>query len=173
MDSGATHFYIAPNAPHGLLDTSAATIKIVTANGQVSTSATRDTLPISQLAADFPTTGYIMSAFTNTLIGVGSICDADCTIVFNKKEVNVLSPEGKTILQGWRENKIPRLWRFALKPNNIGIQNYTTTNQKISAANSAYDLPSIEAIVRYMHTAAGFSVKSTWLKEIKKGNFEA
>ena len=39
VDSGATHFYIAPNAPHEPLDTSAATIKVGTVNEQVATSA--------------------------------------------------------------------------------------------------------------------------------------
>ena len=37
VDSGATHLYIVPNAPHGPLDTSADTIKVGTANGQVVT----------------------------------------------------------------------------------------------------------------------------------------
>ena len=57
VDSGATHLYIAPNAPHGPLDTSADTIKVGTANGQVATSAAKATLTIPQLAAEFPTTG--------------------------------------------------------------------------------------------------------------------
>ena len=61
VDSGATHLYIAPTAPHGTLKTSDAIIKLGTANGQVATSASKYTLPIPQLAADFPTTGYIMS----------------------------------------------------------------------------------------------------------------
>ena len=114
-----------------------------------------------------------MPEFTNTLIGVGPICDAKCTVVFNKKNVTVLSPEGKPILQGCREKKIPRLWRFALKPNDRIIKDYTTANQKIPAAHSAYNLLSIEDLVRYMHAAAGFPVKYIWLKAIKKVNFES
>ena len=39
------------------------------------------------------------------------------------------------------------------------------------AAHIAYNLPSVESLVRYMHVAAGFPVKSTYLKAIKKGNF--
>ena len=66
--SWATHLYIAPNAPHGPLDTSATKIIVGTANGQVATSSAKATLPIPKLAADFPTTGYIMPTFTNTLI---------------------------------------------------------------------------------------------------------
>ena len=84
VDSGATHLYIAPNAPHGPLDTGAAAIKLGTENGQVATSAAKDTLNIPQLAADFPTTGYIMPSLTNTLIGVGPIRDAKCNAVFKK-----------------------------------------------------------------------------------------
>ena len=85
VDSGTTHLYIAPNVPTRPLDTSAATIKVGTANGQVSTSAEKANLPIPQLAAEFPTMGYIIPYFTNTLIGVGPICDANCTIVFKKR----------------------------------------------------------------------------------------
>ena len=97
-----------------------------------------------------------MPPFTDTLIGVGPICDANCTVVFKKKDVTVLSPEGKPIIRGWREKELPRLWRFALKPNYNSIMDYTTTNQTTPAAHVAYDLPSIEALFQYMHAAAGF-----------------
>ena len=107
MDSGATQIYIAQNAPHGLLDTSSSTLTVGTANGKVETSAAQATLPIPKFSADFPTTGYIMPDFTNTLIGFGPICDVNCTVLFKKNDVTVLSPEGKPILQGWRENKLP------------------------------------------------------------------
>jgi hypothetical protein len=32
---------------------------------------------------------------------------------------------------------------------------------------SAYDLPSVEALLKYFHVAAGFPVKDTWLRAIK------
>ena len=111
-----------------------------------------------------------MPSFTNTLIGVGTICDADCEVLFTKKDVVVISPEGKTILTGWREKKPPNIWRFVLKPN--GQEKIdTTTNLITTSAQNAYNMPSLEALVRYMHEAAGFPVKSTWLRETKKGNF--
>ena len=171
VDSGATHLYISPTAPHGPPDTITATIKIGTANGQVETSAENSTLPIPQLTADFPTTVYIMPSFTNTLIGVGPICDANYTVVFKINNVTVLAPEGQTILTGWRDRKLPILWRFALKPNGNIITDYTTTNQTTSPAHSAYNLPSTEALVVYMHAEAGLPVNYTFIKAIKKGNF--
>ena len=114
-----------------------------------------------------------MPTFTNTLIGVGPICDAHFTVVFSKEYVTVLSPKGKPILQGWRENKLPRLWQFALSPDDRKEKIYTTKSQEGPEANSVYDLPSVEALVRYMHAAAGFPVKSTWIKAIKHGNYNS
>ena len=73
VDSGATHLYIAPLAPHGHLNKKATQITVGTTNGQMVQSTETATLPIPQLAADLPTTRYIMPSFTNTLIGVGPI----------------------------------------------------------------------------------------------------
>ena len=101
VDSGATHLYIAPNATHGTLDTSASRIIVGKSNGQVAISTANATLLFPQLASDFPTTGYIIPTFTNTLIGIGPICDANYTVVFNKHDVTVFSPEGKPILWWW------------------------------------------------------------------------
>ena len=84
VDSGSTYLYIAPTAPHGLKDTSAATIKVGKANGQVESSAAKATIHIPQLASAFHTKGYIIQSFNSTLIGVGPICDANCTVVFKK-----------------------------------------------------------------------------------------
>ena len=111
-----------------------------------------------------------MPSFTNMLVGVGTICDADCIVVFNKQDVTVLSPKGKPIITGWRENKLPRLWRFALKATEELIIYHTSTRQTTPEVHSEYDKPSVEALVRYMHAAAGFPVKCTWLREIKKVN---
>ena len=39
------------------------------------------------------------------------------------------------------------------------------------ALHNVYDLPSIEPAIRYLHAAAGFPTKATWLKAIRKGNY--
>ena len=114
-----------------------------------------------------------MPAFTNTLIGVGNICDADCTVVFKKKDITVLSPKGEPIIQGWREENLPRIWRVALSSNKKQKEPNTTTSQNRPEASNVYDLPSMEALVRHMHAAAGFPVRSAWLKAIKNGNFNS
>ena len=171
MDSDTNHLYIAPSAPHGPPDTSAATISVGKANGQVENSLEKATLPIPQLAADLTTTGYIMPSFTNTIVGVGPICDADCTVVFTKQDVTLLSPKREAIITGWREKKLPKLCSFALKPTEEMIKNHTSTRLTTPAAHSAYNRQSVEVLVPYMHTAAGFLVKDTCIIAIKKVTF--
>ena len=39
------------------------------------------------------------------------------------------------------------------------------------SAFSAYNLPIVEVIVHYLHAAAGFPVKSTWMAAIKSVNY--
>ena len=84
--------YIAPNAPYGKMNTTKKKVLVGTANGQVASSIAKSMLPIPKLNADFPTKGYMIPTFTNTLIGVGPICVANFTVVFRKEDVTVLSP---------------------------------------------------------------------------------
>jgi hypothetical protein len=46
-----------------------------------------------------------------------------------------------------------------------------TTRKTLRQASSVYDLPSTEQAIKWMHTVCGYSVKSTWLKAIKAGNY--
>ena len=129
VDSDANHFYIALSAPHGPPNTSASHISVGTVNGHVERLSATATLPILQLEADFPTTGYIMPSLTNTPVGVGIICDEDCTFFFTNKYVTVLLPGGNPILTGWIEKELPRLWRFVLKPTKELILHHTTESR--------------------------------------------
>ena len=56
---------------------------------------------------------------------------------------------------------------MALRSETQREQKYTTTNQKGPEAHSVYDLPSVEALVRYMHAAAGSQLSLHGLKQLK------
>ena len=43
--------------------------------------------------------------------------------------------------------------------------------QTTEAVNNRYELPSTAKVVRYLHAAAGFPPKATWLKAIHAGNY--
>ena len=100
---------------------------------------------------------------------------------FHKFTVTIYDLQGIPLLQGWQDSKGSKLWCFSLRPQNFTPyyaekygQAFTVIPKSKSSdlqAFSAYDLPNVEALVRYVHVAAGFPVKSTWLDAIKAGNF--
>ena len=59
-----------------------------------------------------------------------------------------------------------------MKPTEELLMYYTPKRQTTPSEYSVYDVPSMEAIVQYMHAASRFPVNSSWLRAIKKGNFE-
>ena len=93
--------------------------------------------------------------------------------MFTSKDVKVYSARGLPILTGWRETHMPKMWRFAMSPNEEPTTPATPGNNRTSLrAYSAYSLPSVEALVRYLHTASGFPPKHTWINATKAGNFD-
>ena len=57
---------------------------------------------------------------------------------------------------------------ITVKNTSANIKNTTTTLVKYSS----YDLPSVKALIRYLHTAVVFPVQSTWLASIKAGHYK-
>ncbi len=73
---------------------------------------------------------------------------------------------GKPVLQGWRDSN--GLWRLSSDQSK-----QLPSKQKINEqAANVYSLPSIEQTIRYLHAAAGFPTKDTWVKAIKRGNYK-
>ena len=50
------------------------------------------------------------------LMGLGNICDTECSMYFHKCKVTIYDPHGLPLLQGWQENKGAKLWQFSLRP---------------------------------------------------------
>ena len=48
-----------------------------------------------------------MPGFRNTLIGLGPLCDADCTVTFTHEALIVQDTRGTPVLTGWREASGP------------------------------------------------------------------
>ena len=103
-----------------------------------------------------------MPGFLHTLIGVGLLCDSECTVTFTRAAVIVRDARGIPVLAGWREHSGPRLYRIALQTGEENLPTMPhTENRTTLEAYSAYDLPSVEALIRYVHAAAGYPVRST------------
>ena len=128
----------------------------------------------SELPSDFPIKGHVIKGFHEKLVGIGPIYDAKYLVLFNDDAVTIISPTGTHVLTGWREDTGNYLWRMLLLPDAKDVtpeaQSPGVTATSL-AANSAYDLPSVEALVQYFHAAAGYPVTDTWLKAIKVDNY--
>ena len=163
--------YFAAYAPIVNVNLSSPSVKEGTATGQTQQSTGTGGLNLPQLPSGFPLTGHIIPGFSHTLIGVGPLCDADCTVTFTHESVIVRDMRGTPVLTRWRENSGPRLWIIALQPGeeNLPIMHHTE-NMATLEAYSAYNLPSVAEIIRYFHAATGYPVRSTWLTAISAGS---
>ena len=100
IDSRATGIHFAPDAPVHHKDPQAPPITVGTASGQVQRSSGSASLDLPQLPGAFLRTGHIMPGFQHTLIGVGPICDANFSVLFNPVSVKIFEPTGRLILSG-------------------------------------------------------------------------
>ena len=100
------------------------------------------------------------------------MCDSNCTVTFTKHAVNIYSSSGTSISTGWRETNGPRLWCMSIITNRLDMPPLPDVHKNNALqALSEYDLPSVEALIRQFHAAADLTVRDTWLKPIKEGNF--
>ena len=76
------------------------------------------------------------------------------------------------MLTGWREATGSRIWRIDLQPGESNLPSMPNNeNMATLISYSAYDLPSIAALIRYSHAAVGYPFWSTWFKKIGAGNY--
>ena len=107
-----------------------------------------------------------MPSFHHNLMGIRPLCDHDCRVLFERKAVTVFAQDGNVLLRGWREKTGSKLWRFSLKPRGHGklpaaMATGPATMAMGPAAHNTHELPSVGALVRYLHACAGFPVRST------------
>ena len=114
-----------------------------------------------------------MQGFQQMLIGIGPICYAGFTVTFSEDAVIVHDDAKPVILSGYRDPKVPpALWYFNLLPAPKAVPvPVATCHQASLGAYIAHNLPSVAALVRYLHYVAGFPIKDTWLRAIKAGNY--
>ena len=174
VDYGATDIYFYTDAPIVNIELSAKKVKVGTLTGQNQQSTRTGELDLPHIPLGFPIKGNLMSGFRHNLIGVGPLCDADCTVIFTREAVIVRYQQGTAVLTGWCEASGSRLWRIDLQPGESNLTSMPkNANMATLAAYSAYDPPRIADLIRYFHSAAGYPVQSTRLKAISAGNYSS
>ena len=109
----------------------------------------------------------------NLLLSVPTLATKGYTTIFHAGNVGVdvynaktvaITAKAKPVLQGWQESS--GLWRMECCAN-ADEDNRRNTE----SANNLYDLPSIPAAIRFLHAAAGYPAKATWLRAIKNRHY--
>ncbi len=124
------------------------------------------------------------------MVSVPKLADAGYTTVFHpgKQGVTIhgtntvsIHQRCKPVLQGWRDKN--GLWQLGYDFDASIMIRQTKEQQHTSAAPSraaplqhesaanVYSLPSISWVIRYLHAAAGFPTKDSWLKAIANGHY--
>jgi hypothetical protein len=172
VDSGATSSFVRPEENLPITGLSS---KIVRLPDGSSIQATHTTmLPFKSLSAEARKADVLPGLRPNSLVSVGKFADADYTTIFHPRGEGVtvhakntfrLKTFRKPVLQGWRDaNGLWRLSREEQKPIRV-------SRSKTEIAASVYSLPSIPQTIRYLHAAAGFPTKDSWIKAINNGNY--
>ena len=139
-------------------------VTVGTEMGQTQKSTGTGNLSLTHIPSDITIKGHLMTGFIHTLIGVGPLCDADCTVTFTWEAVIVHDKKVTDVLTGWREAICPRLWRISLQPGESNMSSIPNDSKQATLdAYSDYDLPRVADLIRYFHSAAGYPVRSTWL----------
>ena len=105
----------------------------------------------------------------NSLLSVIKFADAKYVTVLTSDEVLIFDDLGdlkltitqEAILKGWR-CKTTGLWRVPLTPVMLDKKEDTILLDRPNpkhAINSAYELPSTEQLIRYLHACAGYPTK--------------
>jgi hypothetical protein len=156
------------------------------ATGEARTSTGAAVLAIPGIPSRHARTGHIIPGFTNNLLSLGKLCDADCTAYIDKHKLEVHNKEGHKILHGTRDSAGPRLWRVdiasrpeptptAPPPTPILCMETITTPKPPCTATKLHvqtlDLPNTPALITYHHATAGYPIKQTWLDAIKRGAY--
>ena len=124
-------------------------------------------LPLEQLSKK-AREADILPGLKTPLVSVNKMAEEGYTTIFHPGEEGVTVHKQGTVsittteppvLQGCKK-KGATLWTIS-----------ADDDTKKERVNKVYDLPSINQTVRYLHAAAGFPTKESWLKAIKAGNF--
>ena len=115
-DTGASDHYFTPTAPVINITTGSKPAILRTATGELKQSTASAHLAIQGIPTNAARTVHIIPGFTNNLLSLGKLCDADCTAKLDKHNLTIYNKEGRQI-----EQQGARLWRVNIAPTPANI----------------------------------------------------
>lgn len=157
-------------------------IKVGSCSNHILESKATGELPLQEL----PKKARMANKFDQlplNLLSMGQVCNKDCVGIFRKhdmliaKEADIsIELTDKPLLMG-KQNGNNELWKIPLPPAELKVQQKVMLAAKekenIQArldhtTMSAYNRKNAKELAMYLHACAGYPVRSTWTKAIKK-----
>jgi len=166
IDSGATSHFITED--FHLPMEGASNKEVFLPNNATLRTSWRTKLPFDTLTTT-AREADVLPGLKRSLLSVSKMSDEGYTTIFHPGEEGVtihkkgtfnITTSEPPVLKGEKEN-MAKLWTISATDN----------SKKREEVNNVYSLPSIPQTIRYLHAAAGFPVKETWLDAIKAGNY--
>jgi hypothetical protein len=166
VDSGATSSFVRPEENLPIIGPSNKKV-VALPDGSTKQATHTAILPFQSLSDKARRADVLPGLRPNSLVSVGKLADSDYTTVFHPRGEGVTVHEKnsfrmkllrKPVLQGWRDAN--GLWRLSREEKPMIRQ--SRSKQEVAA--NVYSLPSMPQTIRYLHAAAGFPTKDSWIK---------
>jgi hypothetical protein len=137
--------------------------KVRLPNNSVISSTTQGELPIN-LPKQATQAHIFPDIKSASLLSIGQLCDSNCTAVFTKHDLTILNDKQQKVLHGQRNYK-DGLW-------DVKIHNKANTHLPDNRINAVLRLDQNKTdLALFLHAAAGYPAKSTFISAINKGFF--
>jgi hypothetical protein len=125
-------------------------------------------LPFKQLSPE-SREANIIPGLTKSLLSVNKMSENGYTTIFRPGNEGVMIHEKGTLTITTSE--LPVLQGCKKKGEKLWAVSATATDNECKRIANVYDLPSVNQTIKYLHAAAGYPVKDTWVKVINAGNY--
>jgi hypothetical protein len=180
LDLGTTSHFV--RGADDLPVTGSSSMSVTLPDGESIQATHTVNLPFEQLSLGARHAHVLPHLTTHSLVSIPKLADAGYTTVFHPGNLGVtIHSKRKPVLQGWRDEN--GLWKLGYndplvmskqrKHNNSAKKTSLNIERPNKTAANVYSLPSISWVIIYLHAAAGFPTKPTWLKAIANGNYKS
>jgi len=168
IDSRVTSHFVSEGL--NLLKTGPSQIDVILPNNSILKSSGKTNLPLTRIVPN-ARVAEIIPGLTRSLISINKMAENGYTTIFHPGTEGATIHEPGTltittsappVLRG-NKNNGDKLWTIST--------GWTKEKRPKEEVANAYSLPSIEQTIKYLHAAAGYPTKETWIKAIRMGFF--
>ena len=175
LDSGASSHFNKEDDDLPVINDNIKYVK--TASGEMHATLGEAQLPLPQLNKASRVTNVLPALTQDSLLSIKTLADNGYTTIFYPYDRGAEVHSDDTVsfvfkdkahLQAWRD--IKGMWQVTIPQASQKDAKQAIKTAVHEVVNNVYELPSTQQVVRFLHAALGFPVKSTLIKAINHGN---